>query len=378
MSTTARASGSLWIASSSGSESVSALDIRPIALWVVPVSELGGVARHVLDALGTGIPGWRGVLLCPPGRLSEAAKETGIAVVTGPVSPADGIRAAVREIRRTVTKLRPAVVHSHLAYADVTVAMATTGLPVRRVTTEHGIAGDDLVYHGTEWRSRARALAHAGRLRRTDALIAVTQSTMDVVRAKWNPPPGLSMTVILNGVDPLPEPPEQRAGLHVVSLARLAPEKGLHELVRSFALVAREHPEARLTLAGEGPLDGDLRLLIAQLGLSGIVDLPGHVDAQDLLGRAHVLAQLSLWENGSYSLLDAQVHGLGVVATPVGGNPELIPEDCLVDRRDHAAVAQMLVAQGLQIRARPRLRADWPTMVSMCESIGRVYAAVHA
>jgi glycosyltransferase involved in cell wall biosynthesis len=335
---------------------------------------MGGVARHVLDALETGIPGWRGVLLCPPGPLSEAAKTAGIAVVTGPVSPADGIRSAVAEIRRTVSKLRPAVVHSHLSYADVTVGLATASLPVRRVTTEHGIAGEDLVYHGTAWRSKVREFAHSARLRQTDALIAVTQSTLDVVRTKWRPPARLSMTVILNGVDPLThQPPARKPGLHVVSLARLAPEKGLDDLVRAFALLVGEHPEAHLTLAGEGPLEGELEALVRKLGLDAHIDLPGHVDAPDLLSKADVLAQLSIWENCSYSILDAQVHGLGVVATPVGGNSELLPERCLVGRRDHAEVARLMVHQGYDPHARPVLPEGWPTILAMCESIGRVY-----
>ena len=42
-----------------------------IALWCVPVADLGGVARHVLDAARVGIPGWRLVVLCPEGRWKE-------------------------------------------------------------------------------------------------------------------------------------------------------------------------------------------------------------------------------------------------------------------------------------------------------------------
>lgn len=351
---------------------------RPIALWVVPVADLAGVARHALDVLGTGVPAWRGVLLCPPGPLSEAARAAGIAVVTGPVSPADGLRAAVGEIRRTVTRLRPAVVHSHLAYADLTVALAIPGLPVATVSTEHGIAGDDLVYHGSLWRSRIRALAHGARLHRTDALVAVSQSTLEIIRAKWRPPASLPITVIPNGVDRPAPPPERRAGLHVVSLARLAPEKGLEDLVRSFALVAQRHPEAQLTLAGEGPLRDALHSLVAELGLRDRVSLPGFVDADDLLTRANVLAQLSVWENCSYTLLDAMAHGVGVVATPVGGNPEIVPASCLVDRGDHEAVAATILAQGLEPDRRPDLPPSWPTMGTMCAALAQVYGEVVA
>lgn len=66
------------------------------ALWLVPVAELAGVARHVLDAATEGIPGWRLVVLCPEGSLAVELAVRGVPVVTGPVSPADGTPTAVR------------------------------------------------------------------------------------------------------------------------------------------------------------------------------------------------------------------------------------------------------------------------------------------
>ena len=115
----------------------------PLALWVVPVGELGGVARHVLDVARVGVPGFRVWYLVPPGPLAERLRDLGAPVLTGELGPSAGTATSVATVRRTVTALRPAIVHSHLAYADVVVALATAGLPVRLVSTEHGIAGDD-------------------------------------------------------------------------------------------------------------------------------------------------------------------------------------------------------------------------------------------
>ena len=210
----------------------------PTALWIIPVSEFAGVGRHVLDVASRGIPGWRLVFLCPPGDLATRLTAAGAAVLTAAVNPGSGIARAVREIRRVVATLRPRIVHSHLAFADLGVSLATSGMPVAVVTTEHGIAGDDLVYHGSAWRSRLRALAHAGRLRRADALIAVSASTAEVVRRKWHPGAGVRIEVIPNGIDPVPHSRARHPGLHIVSLARLAPEKGLDHLVRAFAVLA--------------------------------------------------------------------------------------------------------------------------------------------
>ena len=86
-----------------------------------------------------------------------------------------------------------------------------------------------------------------------------------------------------------------------------------------------------------------------------------------------MLAQLSVWENCSYSLLDAVVSGMGVVATPVGGNPEILPSQCLVDAYDVTAIAQALASQGLELAQRPQLNPYWPSVSDMCRSIVKVY-----
>ena len=65
-STTARASGSPWSGWSSGSDDGRTVP-TPAALWAVPVSDLGGVPATSLDVVRAGLPGWRLVVLCPPG-----------------------------------------------------------------------------------------------------------------------------------------------------------------------------------------------------------------------------------------------------------------------------------------------------------------------
>lgn len=345
----------------------------PTTLWVVPVANLAGVARHVLDVARHGLPGWRLVVLCPAGPLADALGEVGAAVLTGPVSPADGVPTGVATVRRAIRSLRPRVVHSHLSYADLLTAIATFGSGCVLVTTEHGIARDDLIYHGTKWRSRLKALAHTTRLRRADALIGVSQSTLDVVGEKWHPATSLRTVVIRNGVDPPAAKSARTPGLHVVSLARLAPEKGLADLLAAFAALVSAHPQARLTIAGNGPLRGELESRARTLGVADAVDFPGHVDPAGLLADGDVLAQLSVWENTSYSILDALTHGLGVVATPVGGNPEILPPSALVDARNPAEVAAAIARQGLDPTSRPSLPSAWPTMGDMRGAITDLY-----
>lgn len=348
----------------------------PTALWVVPVSNLAGVARHVLDVARAGVPGWRLVFLAPPGDLPEALRDAGAAVLVEPFGPDHGTRASVASLRHAVRTLRPAVVHSHLSHADIVAAMAV-GRGTRLVTTEHGIARDDLVYHRSATKARVMAAVHAARMRRFDAVIAVSRATADAMADKWRP--RQPVVVIPNGVDPgvsrlapvAPRPPRP-PGLRVLSLSRLAPEKRLPALLDGFAALHREHPDARLTIAGTGEEEAALRTYVDRLGLGDVVRLPGFVDPDAAMAEHDVVAMLSVWENCSYALLDAAARGLGVVASDVGGNPEQLPAQCLVDADDPEAVAAALATQGLDPASRPGLDG-WPTVAEMCARIGAVY-----
>lgn len=349
----------------------------PLALWVVPVAELAGAARHVLDAVGAGIPGWRTVVLCPQGPLASELQARGSAVIQGSVSPDDGAVTAIRTIRQVLTRLRPEVLHTHLAFADIAGIAAAQGLRsssgsrIRVVSTEHGIAGVTGLYQGSAAAARVKAVVHRARLLRTDHLIAVSGSTREQVLAQWGS--GAPITVVRNGVDAPTTPVERSEGLRVLSLARLAPEKRIDRLLDGFARVLGEHPQATLTVAGTGPEEQTLRVQVGRLDMEDRVAFPGHVDARSALREHDVVVQLSAWENLSYTLLDAVAHGLGVVATDVGGNREVVPARCLVDADDPEAVAAAIVSQGTDLQARPTPDGVGQSVQEMCRDIATVY-----
>lgn len=338
------------------------------ALWVVPVSNLAGVARHILDAAKAGIPGFEVTVAAPRGPLLDELGRLGIArhevAFDGPaLTIANALRAVIKQVK-------PQIVHSHLAKADFVATIAVLGLPVKLVSTEHGIARDAQLYNRGQLKAQARRAFHHGRARRFDALIAVSESTKEEMIRAWHPTTAIA--VIPNGVD-RPEVVLAEPGARFLSLSRLAPEKRIPETIRAFAAVALQRPEATLTVAGEGPERAALADLAAALGIADKVRFPGHVDAATALAGHDVLVQLSAWENASYSVLDAVVHGLGVVATPVGGNPEILPPHCLSEADDEARVAQLLLEQAADVSRRPRLADQWPTVAEMTSGIASLY-----
>lgn len=346
---------------------------RPLALWVAPVSNLAGVARHIIDATRVGVPGWRIAVAAPEGALLDRLRDQGVDVIPMEVEGRPVVD-TVRDLRATVSRRQPAIVHSHLAKADFLSAMATVGLPVRLVSTEHHIPEDPLVFHGTKWKARSRQLAHHARIRRFAALIACSESTKRDMLRYWRP--SIPVTVILNGVDRLDPPPVRQPGVRVLSLTRLAAEKNVDESLRAFAEVRQRHPSARLTVAGEGDQLAHLQALARELGVADAVEFPGFVDAASAMREHDVLIQPSKADNFSYTLLDAIAHGMGVVASPVGGNPEMLPPQCIVPLGNESAMADAVIEQGLDLARRPNLPTSVPTVRQMTERIAEVYASV--
>src|SRR5262249_15229421 len=129
-----------------------------------------------------------------------------------------------------------------------------------------------------------------------------------------------------NGV-PVPEPLWQRranwrAAPHAVFVGRLAPEERLITLIDASPLVPRTHPQARLTLIGEGPercaLEERARSLGLGVGPGQAVDLPGVADDVTARLRAADLFVLpSLEEGMSIALLEAMALGIPLVASSI-------------------------------------------------------------
>jgi glycosyltransferase involved in cell wall biosynthesis len=259
----------------------------------------------------------------------------------GPVGAVAANLERVRALRRELRRARPHAAVSFMDATNVLTILAATGLGVPVVASERIDLAGHQAKLGPAWRwLRRRTYPRAA------AVVAVTRAVAQQVRQTA---PGARVTAIANPVDPAgcSQPPElELAGPLVAGLGRLVPRKGFGLLVRAFARAARDRPQWRLAILGEGPERAGLEELSRRLGLEGRVLLPGMVKRPlPLLAQADVFALCSSYEGFPNSLVEAMACGLAVVTTGyAGGRDEVLGpgEGLVVPVDDEEALAAAL------------------------------------
>ncbi|MBA2355658.1 MAG: glycosyltransferase family 4 protein, partial [Acidobacteria bacterium] len=137
------------------------------------------------------------------------------------------------------------------------------------------------------------------------------------------------LTVIHNGVDrtEFVAAAQPRDPATVLTIASLDPWKGIHVLLRAIAVVRQHVPQIRLKIAGAGPEWAQLTALTASLGLGDCVEFLGYQDrasVRQLLSTCSVFVLPSLSEPFGIVVLEALAAGAPIVASRVGGIPELV------------------------------------------------------
>jgi glycosyltransferase involved in cell wall biosynthesis len=132
----------------------------------------------------------------------------------------------------------------------------------------------------------------------------------------------------------------------VGTVARLTPQKGIHDLIDAARLVCNERPQVRFIHMGTGPLAQSIARSLSAGGLGHRLQLVGHVrDPMSLLAGLDLFVLPSLWEGLPIALLEAMAAGLPVVATRVAGIDEVIEDGrsgLLVPPADPAALARAI------------------------------------
>jgi len=312
----------------------------------------GGTGRHVLMlAAGCAARGTPAEVFGPP----QTDRDFGFSAVPGvgftAVDIADRPRllpdvAAIRRLRRLLRAWRPDVVHAHGLRAGALTAIAAAFIrpsaydagPALIVTVHNAPAAGGVT--GAIYRVLELIVA-----RRADSVLCVSEDLEQRMRAAGArrvahasvpayPVPalaGVSAPEPARGTTPGPlrNPAVTDAGPDrplVLAVGRLAPQKGFGSLLEAASGWRDIKPEPVLVIVGEGPLEAELKSQAAALHLDA--RFPGHRDdVPALLAAAAVFVLPSVWEGQPLILQEALRAGVPVVATRVGGTPDLTGED---------------------------------------------------
>lgn len=322
------------------------------------------------------------------GSLERRLNELGVAV--HPLGKREGLDPRlVFRLRRLILHTAVDVVHSHNFSTWLYTALALRGLTrsVRHVHTEHS---------NVEFRARRYWLERLlGRM--TTYTVAVSAAVRDTMIGDIGIPPD-RVRLIYNGIDTKRFAPDaarrqsMRQALGVGAdavvigiVARLAAVKDHATLVRAFARLRCSCARpVQLVLVGEGPERIALEREVAAHGLGADVHLAGEQhNTDDWLRAFDIYALSSISEGMNLTLLEAMSTGLPVVATDVGGNPEIVRDGetgLLAPARDADAMAAALARLVESDTLRARMGAAGRGRVEECfsqESMLQAYSELY-
>jgi len=211
-----------------------------------------------------------------------------------------------------------AIVHTCDLYANIfgLPGAALAGVPVRIANRREIITGD---------KSPAKLKAQRLAYRAAHAVVANSSAARDQLVREGVPPDRLRL--VPNGLDPVrfaPGPPRQDIR-RIVMVANLRPEKGHDTLLAAAPRILARYPDASFTFVGEGPQREKLEMLVRALGLTGRVQFLGESqDPAPILASHDLFVLPSRSEAFPNALIEAMATALPVVATDVGGIPEVV------------------------------------------------------
>ncbi len=365
---------------------------RPLVVHLTYALDVGGLETLLVDCINRMPPErYRHAVVCLTrytdfaGRITQPGVE--LYALGKPPGLGLGTHLAFWKLMR---RLRPAILHTYnLSALEYNFSGFLAGIPVR-IHAEHGRdAGDP---HGLNPKHNflRRRLAPF-----IDCYVPVSEDLRgwlaETVRI-----PAAKTLFIKNGVDTERFAAAAASGaspwgpgdIVIGTVARIQDVKNHRDLVAAFArlreLVPEQRDRLRLSIVGDGPLMGAVRAQVAALGLQDAVWLPGaRDDVAALLHGFSLFTLPSLAEGTPVSMLEAMACGLPVVASRVGGIPEVVSEGVegtLVPPRDVEALATALAAYArdpaLRRRqgdaARAKVERSF-SMRAMLDEYGRLY-----
>jgi glycosyltransferase involved in cell wall biosynthesis len=284
---------------------------------------------HVITSLDEGLP--------------EVSCERGFHIHRLPKSEIRFIGALIfwADIVRALRKIKPDIVHAQNLINGIPALLSNKLLKIPYVV--YGRGSD--VYLPC-WFTKLTAKTT---LKNASAVIALTEHMKGVMQTICN----RDVIVVPNGIN-LGEDTGRRSergdpGKKILFVGRLDPIKGTRYLLGAMSILHRDMPGVKLILVGDGEEREPLESLTDSLRIRECVVFAGrvpHERVQDYMNRAEVLVLPSLSEGFPVTILEAMACGLPVVATRVGGIPDIIEDGTngyLVDAMNQKQIAEALL-----------------------------------
>jgi sugar transferase (PEP-CTERM/EpsH1 system associated) len=332
---------------------------RPLVAHVIFRLDVGGLENGLVNLIN-GMPAdrYRHAIVCIDDHTAFASriKRDDVEIVAIHKKPGTDI-AALWRLYRVFRRLKPDIVHTrNLAALDALVPAFLAGVP-SRVHSEHGWDVNDL--EGRNRKLRLLRKLHSPFVHRYVALSRhLKQYLVEIVGI-----PDARVDQLYNGVDTerfearnrqlspvLPAEFRFEGAVVIGTVGRLQPVKDPLALVSAFSLLLRDNEEiaayARLAIIGDGSLRDAVKQRLRDENISELAWLPGsRDDIPAILRSLDVFVLPSLAEGISNTILEAMAAGLPVIATNVGGNPELVDDGVtgtLVAPADYDSLAQAM------------------------------------
>ena len=303
---------------------------KPRVMQLVLSLSPGGTERLVIEIVRALSERIESVVCCldHPGEWADELKALGVPVIALSRQPGFHPALAMR-LAKELKDRQIDIVHCHHYSPYVYGLLASVMRPaVQLVFTEHGRLSDAAP-------SRKRRFVNPLLSRWPGKLCAVSADLKNHMVAEGFPARRVGVTY--NGIDPGQRPTaaqrsSARASLGlpedafvVGTVGRLDPVKNLHMLLQAHAFLVSKHPHVRTVIVGDGTERAALEAHAQALGVADSISFAGYrSDVRFLMSAFDVYANSSQYEGVSLTILEAMASALPVVATRVGGNPEVV------------------------------------------------------
>ena len=305
---------------------------RPLSILHVFRAPVGGLFRHVVDLVrGQTAAGHRIGIIADAttggaraeAALAEIAPLMALGITRVPMSRHLGLSdvTAVRRVAQAIRASTADIVHGHGAKGGAYARLA--GTRALRAYTPHGgsLHFDPRTPIGFVYLTLERAL-----LRRTDLILFESAYARDLYRARIGTP-AAPVQVIHNGVTAAEFAPVAPAtdASDVVFVGELRRLKGVDVLIEALSLLGAKGRPVSATVVGSGPEATEFQALARARNLAST--FPGALPAREAFARGRLLIVPSRAESLPYIVLEAAAAGMPLLATNVGGIPEIFGAD---------------------------------------------------